>query len=159
MYVLPADGSDNQLDTNGTIEQSIERFQNWLLGQTGNQGLRIDTYHGVPDITFFRMPQTDAQAQSPWPLDTIAHDLADAGFDRNKVYAAFYDGHDTHSCGGGNSHLVPRIGAMYLQGWPIRDPAPCHAWGTGTTQPGYFDMGACTRSYTRWASCRRAPRI
>ena len=31
MYVVPANGTDNQLDTNGTIEQSIERFQNWLL--------------------------------------------------------------------------------------------------------------------------------
>jgi hypothetical protein len=143
MYVVPADGTDNQLDTNGTIEQSIERFQNWLLGQTGNQGLRIDTYHGAPDITFFRMPHTDAQAvsQTPWPLDTIDHDLAGAGFNVNKVYAVFYDGHSTWACGGGNARLIPKIGAMYLQGWPTHDPAPCHAWGTGTTQPGYFDIG------------------
>jgi hypothetical protein len=143
MYVIPADGTDNQLDTNGTIEHSIERFQNWLLGQTGNQGLRIDTYHGAPDITFFRMPHTDAQAvsQTPWPLDTIDHDLAGAGFNVNKVYAVFYDGHSTWACGGGNAGLVPKIGAMYLQAWPTHDPAPCHAWGTWTTQQGYFDIG------------------
>ena len=39
MYVLPADGTDNQLDTNGVVEQSIVRVENWMLGQTGNQGL------------------------------------------------------------------------------------------------------------------------
>src|SRR4051812_15813749 len=61
MYIVPADGTDNQLDTNGMFEQSIERIQNWIFGQTGNQGLRIDTYHGLPDITFLRMPQTDSQ--------------------------------------------------------------------------------------------------
>jgi Divergent InlB B-repeat domain len=144
MYVVPADGADNQLDTNGTIEQSIERVQNWMLGQTGSQGLRIDTYHDVPDITFFRMPQTDSQATSvhPWPLWTIGEDLVAHGFNNpNKTYAVFYDGHSTWACGGEYSPALQKLGAMYLQGWPTRDPAPCHAFGTGTTVPGYFDMG------------------
>jgi hypothetical protein len=144
MYVVPADGTDNQLDTNGTIEQSITRIENWFIGQTGNQGLRVDTYHGVPDITFFRLPQTDAQAMSQYPyvIWTIGADLVPAGFDQpDKVYAVFYDGHDTRSCGAATSPALPKLGVMYLQGWPTGDPAPCHAWGTGTTQPGYFDMG------------------
>ena len=144
MYVVPADGTDNQLDTNGMVEQSIARIQNWLVSQTGNQGLRVDTYHGAPEITFFRMPQTDAQATSqyPWPIWTIGDDLVADGFDKpGKVYAVFYDGHSSWACGGAKSPSLPMLGAMYLQGWPTGDPAPCHAWGIGTNQPGYFDMG------------------
>jgi hypothetical protein len=144
VYVVPADGTDNQLDTNGVIEQSIARIENWLLGQTGNQGLRIDTHQGVPDITFFRLPHTNAQATSqyPWPIWTIGSDLVAAGFNSpDKVYAAFYDGHSSWACGGAKSPALPLLGAMYLQGWPSGDQAPCHAWGTGTDKPGYFDMG------------------
>src|SRR5438477_9908363 len=113
MYVVPADGSDNQLDTNGMIEQSITRIQNWFVGQTGNQGLRIDAYHGVPDITFFRLPHTDAQATAtnPWPLWVIGEDLVAAGFDQpDKVYAVFYDGHSTWACGGAKSLALPLLG-------------------------------------------------
>src|SRR5947199_8562845 len=102
MYVVPADGTDNQLDTNGLIEQSITRVENWMLGQTGNQGLRIDTYHGAPDITFFRMPHTNAQATSqyPWPIWTIGSDLVAAGFrSTGRVYAVLYDGHSSWACG------------------------------------------------------------
>jgi List-Bact-rpt repeat protein len=144
MYVVPADGTDNQLDMNGMVEQSIQRVENWMLGQTGNQGLRIDTYHGVPDITFFRLPHTDSQATSqfPWPLWTIGSDLVATGFNNpNKTYAVFYDGHSSWACGGATSPSLPKLGAMYLQGWPTADPVPCHSWGTGTNQPGYFDMG------------------
>jgi List-Bact-rpt repeat protein len=144
MYVIASDDADGQLDTNGAFEQSIERIQHWMLSQTGNQGLRIDTYRGVPDITFLRMPQTDSQATSiyPWPLWTIGEDLVARGFnDPNKVYAVFYDGHSTWACGGAKSPALPKIGAMYLQGWPTHDPAPCHAFGTGPTEPGYFDLG------------------
>ncbi|NUR76129.1 MAG: hypothetical protein HOQ28_07600 [Thermoleophilia bacterium] len=144
MYIVPADGTDNQLDTNATVEQSITRVQNWMLGQTGNQGLRIDTFHGAPDITFFRLPVTDSQVTSayPWPLWTIGDDLVARGFSNpNKVYAVFYDGHSTWACGGATSPALPKLGAMYLQGWPTHDPLPCHAWGTGTKQPGYFDFG------------------
>jgi hypothetical protein len=126
------------------IEQSIARTQNWFVGQTGNQGLRIDAYQGVPDITFFRLPHTDAQATAtnPWPLWVIGQDLVAAGFHQpDKAYAVFYDGHSTWACGGATSPALPLLGAMYLQGWPTGVSAPCHSWGSGTTQPGYFDMG------------------
>ncbi len=144
MYVIPADRADNELDTDGTIEQSIARIENWLVGQTGNQALRVDTYHGVPDITFFRMPHTDAQAvsQEPWPIWTMGSDLVAAGFNKpNKVYAVFYGGSSTWSCGAAKSPALPLLGAMYLEAWPTGDPEKCHAFGTGTDQPGYFDIG------------------
>lgn len=147
LYIVPSDGADGQLDSNRAMEQSIARIERWLVTQTGNQGLRVDTYNGVPDITFVRLPQTDAQATSanPWPLWAIGQDLVAAGFDNpNKVYAAFYDGHSSWACGGAKSPALPKLGAMYLQAWPTNDPRPCRdapGLGTGTDRPGYFEIG------------------
>jgi hypothetical protein len=147
LYIVPSDGADRQLDTNGVLEQAIARIERWLVGQTGNQGLRIDTYHGVPDITFVRLPQSDAQATSanPWPLWVIGEDLVATGFSNpDKVYAAFYDGHSTWACGGATSPALHKLGAMYLQAQPTNDPRPCSdapGFGTGTDRPGYFEIG------------------
>jgi nucleotide-binding universal stress UspA family protein len=81
LYVVPADGTDRQLDANGAMEQSINRIERWFEAQTRDQALRIDTYKGAPDITFVRMPHSDAQATStnPWPLWVIGEDLVAAG--------------------------------------------------------------------------------
>lgn len=147
LYVVPLDGADGQLDINGAMEQSIARIQRWLVRQTGNQGLRVDTYHAVPDITFVRLPHTDAQATSRdgFPLWIMGEDLVAAGFnDPAKVYAAFYDGHTTSACGGATSPALPKLGAMYLQAWPKNDPRPCidaPGFGTGTDTPGFFEIG------------------
>ena len=147
LYVEPSDGADGQLDSNGGMEQSIARIQNWLVTQTGNQGLRVDTYNGAPDITFVRLPHSDAQATmtNPWPLWVMGEDLVAAGFnDPAKVYAAFYDGHSTWACGGAKSPALPKLGAMYLQAQPANDPRPCRdapGFGTGTDRPGYFEIG------------------
>jgi hypothetical protein len=109
--------------------------------------LRIDTYHGVPDITFVRLPHSDAQATAvnPWPLWVIGEDLVAAGFNNpDKVYAAFYDGHSTWACGGAKSPALPKLAAMYLQAQPTNDPRPCRdapGFGTGTDRPGYFEIG------------------
>lgn len=92
LYVMPSDGADGQLDTNGAMEQSIARIETWFVKQTGNQGLRVDTHNGVPDITFVRLPHSSAQATAtnPWPLWVMGEDLVAAGFrDPAKVYAAF----------------------------------------------------------------------
>jgi hypothetical protein len=147
LYVVPSDGADRQLDANGAMEQSIARIQRWLATQGGNQELRIDTYNGVPDITFVRLPQTDAQATgiNPFPLWIIGQDLVAGGFSNpDKDYAVFYDGHSTWACGGAKSPALSRLGAMYLQAWPTNDPRPCSdapGFGTGLDQPGYFEIG------------------
>ena len=147
LYVVPSDGADGQLDSNGGMEQSIARIQNWLVTQTGNQGLRVDTYNGAPDITFVRLPHSDAQATmtNPWPLWVMGEDLVASGFnDSAKLYAAFYDGHSTWACGGAKSPALPKLGAMYLKAQPTNDPRPCSdapGFGTGTDRPGYFEIG------------------
>jgi hypothetical protein len=106
LYIVPSDGLDAQLDTNGGMEQSIVRIERWFVAHAENQGLRVDTRNGVPDITFVRLPHSDAQATAanPWPLWVIGEDLVAAGFnDQAKVYAAFYDGHSSWACGGAYS--------------------------------------------------------
>ena len=147
LYVVPSDGADGQLDTNGAMEQSIARIERWFVTQAENQGLRVDTYNGVPDITFVRLPHSAAQATAtnPWPLWVIGEDLVAAGFnDPAKVYAAFYDGPSKWACGGAKSPALPKLGAMYLQAQPTNDPRPCRdapGFGTGTDRPGYFEIG------------------
>jgi hypothetical protein len=147
LYVVPSDSADGRLDTNGQMEQSIARIETWFIKQTGNQGLRVDTYNGAPDITFVRLPHSDAQATAtyPWPLWVMGEDLVAAGFNNQaKVYAAFYDGHSAWACGGAKSPALPKLGAMYLQAWPTHDPRPCRdapGFGTGTDRPGYFEIG------------------
>jgi Divergent InlB B-repeat domain len=140
LYVVPADGVDGQLDTNGAMEQSIERIERWLVTQTRDQGLRIDTYGGIPDITFVRLPHSDAQATSrnPWPLWVIGEDLVSAGFNNpDKVYAAFYDGQSAWACGGAKSPALPKLGAMYLRTHCRNAPG----FGTANGRPGFFEIG------------------
>ena len=147
LYVVPSDGVDGELDTNGVMEQSIARIERWFVTQSGTQGLRVDTHNGVPDITFVRLPHSNAQATAanPWPLWVMGEDLVAAGFsDPAKVYAAFYDGPSTWACGGAKSPALPKLGAMYLQAHPTNDPRPCRdapGFGTGTDRPGYFEIG------------------
>jgi Divergent InlB B-repeat domain len=147
LYIVPSDGGDRQLDTNGGMEESITRIERWFETQTGDQALRIDTYKSAPDITFVRLPHSDAQATAtnPWPLWVIGEDLVAAGFNNPaKVYAAFYDGHSTWACGGAYSPALPKLGAMYLQAHPTNDPRPCRdapGFGAGTDRPGYFEIG------------------
>ena len=147
LYIVPSDGADAQLDTNGGMEQSIARIERWFVAHAENQGLRVDTRNGVPDITFVRLPHSDAQATAanPWPLWVIGEDLVAAGFnDQAKVYAAFYDGHSTWACGGAYSPALRKLGAMYIQAQPTNDPRPCRdapGFGTGRDRPGYFEIG------------------
>ena len=147
LYVVPADGTDRELDTNGRLDASIARVQRWMVTQTQNLSLRIDTYQGAPDVTFVRLPHSDAQATStnPWPIWVIGEDLVAAGFrDPQKVYAVFYDGRSSWACGGAKSPALPKLGAMYLQAWPTNDPQPCAAapgFGSGDESPGYFEIG------------------
>jgi hypothetical protein len=127
------------------MEQSIARIEYWVVTHAENQGLRVDTHNGLPDITFVRLPHSDAQAASKYsPNFVIGEDLVAAGFnDPAKVYAAFYDGHGFSACGGAKSPALPKFGAMYLQAQPTNQP-PCRnplSFGTGLDRPGYFEIG------------------
>jgi len=48
VYVLPSDGQDRQLDTNGTLRNTVGSWQTWLSGQTAGRVWRLDTYREGP---------------------------------------------------------------------------------------------------------------
>ena len=147
IYVIPSDGTDRGLDTNGTIESSVQAWNSWLASQTGGRGgLRLDTYGGALDVSFFRDPSTDAEiaAQGAYVRDFLQSDLNYAGFFApDKIYAVYYDGSSTYSCGGGAyPPLLPGdVAAMYLHGRPP-GAIPCdQTTFVPNGSPGYFEFG------------------
>ena len=177
MYVLPADGTDEALDTNGAIARSISAFQTWLGQQTGGRRLRVDTLAGAPDITFYRMPQSDAPiaASGAFVRDRIEAQLKAAGFNApGKIYAVFYGGSSTRACGGGAwpPTLPGIVAALYLKGMPPGAP-PCatNPVGANPSVPGYMDyailhetlhtigiVGTCAPHHTRAGHVSDDPR-
>ncbi len=133
LYVLPSDGVDDALDTNGTIAASVQNLQNWLKGQTGGNGMRLDTSGGELDVSFVRLSESDAQlaGRGLFLRDAIESGTRMAGFvDPEKVYAAYYGGSNTAACGGGAwpPTLPGSLAALYLKatyagGFRCYDPA------------------------------------
>jgi len=135
MYILPSDGADAELDTNGTIAASVANFETWFRGQTGGQGLRLDTYQGQVDVTFFRSTKTDSEiaANGLYVRDELEREIRASGFtDPNKIYAAYYGGSTSapNTCGGGAwpPTLPGTLAALYLgatfgAGYPCYTPA------------------------------------
>jgi len=146
VYVLPSDGTDRHLDTGGEIANSVAAFQRWLAAQTGGRDLRLDTYRGRLDISFFRLKETDAQVRShdPYIRDLIEHELKQAGVTRpHKLYGVWYDGSATSACGGGAwpPELPGIVGALYLHGQPPGAPGcDTNPFAPQGGQPGYIDF-------------------
>jgi hypothetical protein len=146
MYVLPSDGADAQLDTNGAIARSLSSFETWLAGESGNLRLRLDTCGGNPDITFYRMARSDLDVASSGAFvrDQIEAELtAKKMIDSKKLYAVYYGGSSTYACGGGPwpPSLVGHVAAEYLLG-QVSGAPPCSSnpVGASATKPGYFDF-------------------
>jgi hypothetical protein len=159
MYVIASDGVDERLDLNRTpsknIHNSVDAFQHWLSIQTGGRQLRVDTYRGALDITFYRMKLTDAQIANFRPgggspgggiyvRDAIEAELNTAGFARpGKIYAVYYGGSSQYACGGGAwpPTLPGHVAALYLRGTPKSAPA-CNSnpLGASPTTPGYWEF-------------------
>ena len=123
MYVLPSDGVDRALDTDGTIVRSATAFQRWLAAQTSGQALRFDTSGGAFDIGFFRLSKTDADvaARGASVRDEIEAQMIAAGYTAaGKIYGVYYDGSSTFACGGASwpPTLPGNVAALYLKGAP-----------------------------------------
>ncbi len=123
LYVVPSDGEDRRLDEQGLIESSVGFFQGWLAGQTGGPNLRVDTYQGALDVSFRRLTQTDGAiaATGAFVREAVERELVAGGFNRpDRLYAVYYDGSSTYSCGG--AFWPPAIQGnavvMYLRGRP-----------------------------------------
>jgi hypothetical protein len=120
LYVVPEDGADRRLDTDGTIAASVANWQRWIRTQTLRGALRVDTSAGELDVTFRRLGQTDAQlaARGVRIRDAIEQELKAAGFARpGKIYAVYYDGSSTAACAGGAwpPSRPGNVGAVYLR--------------------------------------------
>src|SRR3989440_2669058 len=135
LYVVAADVSDRELDTGGEVGASVESWQRWLRGQTGGRGIRLDTYQGRLDVTFFRLAATSA-ATALLPIATIGSELSAAGFSSpDKIYAVYYDGASTASCGNGGGAYP----SVYLTGSDSRSSSSC-VGPSGTAPPSYLDF-------------------
>ena len=136
LYVVAAYVFDRELDTDGEIAASVASWQSWLRGQTGGRGIRLDTYQGQLDVSFFRLGTTSSAA-APRPAVAISTELAAAGFRApDKIYAVYYDGASTLACGDGGAPYP----SMYLTGSDSRSGTRCSG-SFGVSPPGYFDFG------------------
>jgi Divergent InlB B-repeat domain len=137
LYVVAADVADRGLDTDGEIAASVASWQGWLRGQTGGRGIRLDTYQGALDVTFFRLATTSGGAL-PRPVGAISTELAAAGFSApEKIYAVYYDGASTVTCGDGGAPYP----SEYLTGSDSRVGGARCTGGFAASPPGYFDFG------------------
>lgn len=56
VYAVASDGEDFELDTSGKILEMVGNMQNFLAERIG-KAFRIDTFDGLPDITFVRFSE------------------------------------------------------------------------------------------------------
>jgi hypothetical protein len=117
LYVLPRDGSDRGRAVDGTISRSISAMQGWFAEKTGGTRFRF-VDGGIPTV---RIRETDADIASRGAAvrDRVEELLHDEGYDDpRRLYAVWYEGTSTFSCGGGAwpPTLIGHVAALYLQG-------------------------------------------
>jgi hypothetical protein len=144
VYAVPADGEDRRLDETGALEGSVGSFQTWLAAETGGANLRLDTYQGALDISFFRLAATDAAVASrgAFVREAVEQELRGAGFDRpDRIYAVYYDGSSTYSCGG--AFWPPQLNGnaivMYLRGRPSGALCELNGFAAASSPPTYWE--------------------
>jgi hypothetical protein len=121
MYVLPSDGTDRNLDTDGTIIRTLSSIQRWFASQTGGRHLRLDMSEDALDITFARIGRTDAAMMSygDFIRDTLEKELVAGGYSSaNTLLLVYYDGGHQSRCGSAATPpaLVGPVGAIFLKG-------------------------------------------
>jgi hypothetical protein len=156
LYVLPSDGTDEALDTSGTLCNSVLAWSQWLAQQTEGRTLRFDTAGNVLDIGFVRLPLSDAVMHGTSAIADIDTGLAYVRdrierelrlldmIDLHKLYAVYYGGTSEYACGGGAYPplLVGQVGAMYLGGQiPGFDACTEAPWGQPDLVPRYIEYG------------------
>jgi hypothetical protein len=146
MYVLPKNGQDLSLDTNGKIATAVATFQQWLATQTSDQRLRFDTYQGALDITFVRLKETDEQIKSQGKKvrDIIDDELKSLGFNNpQKLYAVYYGGSSTVSCGAfaWPPGKIGHVAAVFQNGTAkVGRPCDTKNFATDINKPGYLEL-------------------
>ena len=146
MYVLPKDGKDLSLDTNGKIATAVATFQQWLARQTVGQRLRFDTYQGALDITFVRLNKTNEQIKSQGVKvrDIIEEELKSLGFNNpQKLYAVYYGGSSAVSCGAfaWPPLKIGHVAAIFQDGtFRVGRPCDTKTFASDVNKPGYLEL-------------------
>lgn len=142
IYMIPADGVDRGIDTNGVLDGSMTVAQDWLAAVTGKR-LREDTWDGRRDISFLKSRRTDSEiaALGQTVLRTIYLEILDAGFtDRDTKYLVYYDG--THTTCGSATRNGP-VAALYLRATTATRSCISHFATAGRqVRPGYWEFAA-----------------
>ena len=149
LYVLPSDGTDRNLDSDGTLHRTVSSGQRWLASQTGNRSIRYDVADGGLDIAFVRLSRTDAAYYSYNGAirDSLEKDLKAVGWNQaNVLLLVYYDGRHVDRCASAAwpPALVGNVGAVYLKGAPNASiPCANNAFAASpTAAPGYLDFVA-----------------
>jgi hypothetical protein len=163
VYAVPSDGTDRRLDADGVIAASFEAAQTWLAGETGGRNLRLDTFAGVPDVSFMQLAVTDAevQAEEAFAREMIESELQAGGLDNSqKLYLVYYEGGSTYACGSAAwpPLIDGNVAVLFLHGLPptgryvaatMNSPLMARKPDSGSSLPS-------TKSSTTWASYRNA---
>ena len=147
IYAIASDGFDRSLDVTGRVASSVGSFNHWLEGQTGGRKLRLDTVGGALDITFVKLPKTEAtfDAYGWQKRDQIEIELSKLGLLKpNKIYAVYYDGSNFNTCGDAPHppQLAGQVGIIYLKG-EVPGNTPCIAYNlaeTSAAPPSYMEF-------------------
>jgi hypothetical protein len=147
IYFVPADGSDEALDTSGVVENAVTSMNLWLDAQTGGRHLRLDTYLDQKtqrlDISYVRGNRTTSEYanDSSGAFQAMTDELEQRGWTASpavKRYLVYYEGpaEDSGICG---EAFVPLAGDFAQWSVVFLDANPgCGArdFGTATTGAG-----------------------
>ncbi len=159
VYLLPADGVDEQWDINGTIESIVGSMQSWLRERTNGRGLRLDSAKGELDISFVRLPLSRAQmAAAPFTGKPLMDGLYALGFnDLEKIYAVWYPypgqvGESEPVCGFQSSKKGVRFAFSFFERVPETEHNRCVNQDTTMLHEIFHGMGvvaACAPNYLK----------
>jgi len=98
-----------------------------------------------------KMTDAEIAARGAYVRDELEDAVAAAGFtDPKKIYAVYYGGSSTYSCGGGAypPTLYGHVAALYLKGLQTAQyPCASNPVGASATKPGYFEFAILHESF------------
>lgn len=150
VYAVPSDSTDNHLDTNGVLENSIGSWMAWFYNATQGRKVRLDMVGNHVDITFVRMPHADADYMAQgWSQRTmIQSELQSMGIVKpGKVYLVYFEGGNNLTCADAPDNALgysEQVAVAYLNG-AVPGFAACNATPMA---PQPFAYMALYREYT-----------
>jgi hypothetical protein len=101
IYMIPADGVDEELDLDGTLDESMVSMNDWFLRETPGRQMRLDKFgkgnQVSLDVTFVRGEQSQAEyaAHADGVFAAITEELEARGWNDDpglKRYLVYYGG-------------------------------------------------------------------